>query len=444
MSNFDVHCGDVLEWCASYSGEPFHAALLDPPYDLTSISKRFGGDKSAPPKFGTDGAFQRAAGGFMGAKWDSTGIAFKPETWVAIARHLYPGAYIFAFAGRNQHRQACAMEDAGLILHSQLLWVTGSSFPKATRIDTQIDKQKRRDYVLAAIELGLEIPGSNLHDWTKGEHSPGDKWWEKFKTVLSEEQWLEIERQVIAKGFRIRKESTVQIAGISEGEYEITAPSSNVARTWAGHRYGGQAIKNSVEHLIVAQKPYEGRPVDCITRTGAGALDIDGGRVGTNGGGGNGLGSHYDRLGNTKPMVKHGENREDTAGRWPSTLLLDADAATMLDRQSGVTTSGYMPAGTTRANLSGFTGNMPTQTAADTYGDSGGCSRFFFQSDWNREVQEALADADPMRYCPKAGSRERSEGLGMESSQMLRLREDLTAEERTYVMAELKRCEVEY
>lgn len=47
-----------------------------------------------------------------------------------------------------------------------------------------------------------------------------------------------------------------------------------------GHRYGLQALKPSFEPICVFQKPYEGRPLDCIASTGAGTLNIDGGRFG--------------------------------------------------------------------------------------------------------------------------------------------------------------------
>ena len=54
-----------------------------------------------------------------------------------------------------------------------------------------------------------------------------------------------------------------------------------LAKDWVGHRYGGQVLKNALEPIIVAQKPYDGRPIDNITMTGAGALNIDAGRIGT-------------------------------------------------------------------------------------------------------------------------------------------------------------------
>ncbi len=103
---------DVMQWAADYEGPLMHALLADPPYEI----------------------------GFMGKAFDKTGISFRPETWVALAQHLYPGAFGMAFAGsRGWHRMAVAIEDAGLIIHPMIGWIYGSGFPKASRIDTQIE-----------------------------------------------------------------------------------------------------------------------------------------------------------------------------------------------------------------------------------------------------------------------------------------------------------------
>jgi hypothetical protein len=162
-----VEQGDVLEWAAAYDGPPFHALLCDPPYEL----------------------------GFMSKSWDATGITYQPDTWAALAAHLYPGGFLMAFGGsRTWHRLACAIEDAGLVIHPSIfVYCYGSGFPKATRIERN----------------------GNGHS------------------------------------------------------------------EWAGHRYGLQALKPAAEPIIVAQKPYAGKPIECITATGAGALWVDGGRIGT-------------------------------------------------------------------------------------------------------------------------------------------------------------------
>lgn len=108
------------------------SVVCDPPYHLTSIVKRFGGANSAPQQFGTDGAFARAARGFMGQTWDGGDIAFDPALWAEVLRVLKPGGHLLAFGGsRTYHRMACAVEDAGFEIRDQIIWLYGSGFPKS-------------------------------------------------------------------------------------------------------------------------------------------------------------------------------------------------------------------------------------------------------------------------------------------------------------------------
>ena len=98
------------------------SVVCDPPYGLTSIVKRFGKESSAPAKFGTDGAFQRSSAGFMGKKWDGTGIEYDVELWQECLRVLKPGGHVLAFGGsRTYHRLAIAIEDAGFEIRDQLM-----------------------------------------------------------------------------------------------------------------------------------------------------------------------------------------------------------------------------------------------------------------------------------------------------------------------------------
>ena len=76
----------MLELLPLLDAESCDSAVCDPPYEL----------------------------GFMGRKWDSSGIAFRKETWAEVLRVLKPGGYLLAFGGsRTAHRIACAIEDAG-------------------------------------------------------------------------------------------------------------------------------------------------------------------------------------------------------------------------------------------------------------------------------------------------------------------------------------------
>ena len=40
--SYSLSNADILDWCAEYDGDKFHAILCDPPYHLASIAKRFG------------------------------------------------------------------------------------------------------------------------------------------------------------------------------------------------------------------------------------------------------------------------------------------------------------------------------------------------------------------------------------------------------------------
>lgn len=358
-----IHNTDAIKWAEDYDGPLFHALFCDAPYHLTTITKRFGKDGAAPAKHGKDGAFGRLSKGFMGQLWDGGDIAFQPETWSAFMRVLYPGAFGMAFAGsRGWHRMAVAIEDAGFIIHPTIfLWAYGSGFPKATRVDTQIDKGKERK-VIGKKKLWGHNAGSGAGSFSKNQY----------------------EGQT----------------GVVRYE-DITEPASDLSKAWEGHRYGMQAMKPAVEPIILFQKPYQGKPLDNITETGAGTINIDGSRIGSDDINinrwtdsahpfGDGAGNEYESV-----TVK---------GRWPANFLLDEEAARRLDEQTGELTSGE-PVGVRHSQNQNIYGKVQLGKPISGYGDSGGASRFFFN------VREKLDAADPVYYCGKASPDERTAGL---------------------------------
>lgn len=372
----------ILDWANSYDGEPFHALLCDPPYHLTELNKRFSKPDSAPPQYGTDGAFQRAARGFMGKAWDGGSVAFEPETWAALARHLYPGAFGMAFAGsRGWHRMAIAIEQAGLIVHPTIFcWCYGSGFPKATRVDTQLDRRA----------------GATRKKVGTKKHQP------KFAAA-------ELGYREKDNGYNSRARES----------FDITAPATPAAEAWQGHRYGLQALKPAVEPIIVFQKPYNGSAVENISSTGAGAINIDGARIAGNtpafaNNGNQSVGIYGNGL--------HGSNRTgeiSDAGRWPANAVLahhplcgetchEDCAVRRLGAQSGERASGHDAAGTKRSNRSGYAGALPDATLHATHGDSGTAARYFYCADWMLDRLEA---SDPLAYYAKASAAEREAGL---------------------------------
>lgn len=339
----DFLLSDAVEWALGYTGEKFHALLADTPYALK----------------------------FMNKKWDDD-VAFRVETWKAFAKVLHDGAFGFAFASsRGWHRLAVAIEDAGLIIHPSMFgWAFGSGFPKATRVDTQIDKAEGVDRA----EVGF-APN------TKG----------RLSSVHQESQSLG--------------------AGWSGKQ---TAPATPLAQAFAGHRYGLQALKPALEPIIVFQKPYAGRPIDCITATGAGVLNVDGGRIGMVDGdkkseGGRIAPSEHDFSNDIYALGLKAHATQTPQGRWPANFYLgDAEAARRLDAQSGERPSsgrhGESGSGVLTDNSKEAGWGMKSKRG-DTYFDNGGASRFFLN------VAEQIDDADPVRYCAKASRRERDAGL---------------------------------
>jgi site-specific DNA-methyltransferase (adenine-specific) len=144
----------------------------------------------------------------------------------------------------------------------------------------------------------------------------------------------------------------------------------------------GTALKPAFEPIVVGRKPLAGTVAQNVTEHGTGALNIDGCRIATSDKlTGSGSPPLRFKGANSRPFhetaAPRGANQHE-AGRWPANVALDESAAAELDQQSGTRTSGLMRAGTPRANRGGYSGPMPTATGADTYGDIGGASRFFY------------------------------------------------------------------
>jgi site-specific DNA-methyltransferase (adenine-specific) len=132
-----------------------------------------------------------------------------------------------------------------------------------------------------------------------------------------------------------------------------------------------------------------------VLEWGTGGINIDGCRI-----------SHNEPIrvkkaqeGGNKVYGQSGRYEDTTElkpeGRFPANIIFDEEAGKLLDEQTGLLTSGFMKAGTTRkmseSNVNTY-GHYDSDTSyRDTYGDSGGASRFF--------------------YCPKTSKSDRNEGL---------------------------------
>jgi DNA modification methylase len=137
--------------------------------------------------------------------------------------------------------------------------------------------------------------------------------------------------------------------------------------------------------ITLARKPLTGTVASNVLAWGTGALNVDGCRVGTT----DVLkaGGPLTRLpGETRPPGHHGMHsagapntyESNPAGRWPANVLLDHEAAAMLDEQSGERAGGAFPTAQKSHDASSFSVTGGALSPPRQMGDSGGASRFFY------------------------------------------------------------------
>jgi site-specific DNA-methyltransferase (adenine-specific) len=259
--------------------------------------------------------------GFMGKDWDHgiPGVHF----WELIRAALLPGSMCLAFGGtRTFHRLTCAIEDAGFEIRDCLMWLYGSGFPKSLDIGKAIDK-----------ELGVADQRVVTHYKGQGPRSMFD-------------------------GGKPR-------------------PASLPASLWHGW---GTALKPAWEPIVLAMNPLDGTFANNALRHGVAGLNVDGCRIGTEGG------TESSGQPNLKNQV-YGHAMGGLAivdahkGRWPANVILDEHAAAMLDEMSGEGVSGSRAAGV-RKGMGYHGGNGDGGPAI--VGDSGGASRFFYTAKASR------------------------------------------------------------
>ncbi len=245
--------------------------------------------------------------------------------------------------------------------------------------------------------------------WDGGDLAFRPETWEVFKRVLypgsfgmafaSSRGWHRMAVAIEDAGYIIHP--TIFLWAYASGFPKATRIKGDPR--FDGHRYGMQALKPAVEPIIVFQKPYEGRPLDNITSTGAGALNIDGTRIGNDPVTinrwtdaahpfGDGAGNEYETI--------------HTKGRWAANFILNEDSAVALDEQTGVLRSGKFEDHHVVTSEFPFNGGeRSVHPQSSSYGDQGGASRFFYQ------VHDQLDDIDPVYYCAKPSRDEKEAGL---------------------------------
>jgi len=324
LDNATVYLGSNLDILPTLPDNSVDSIVTDPPYEL----------------------------GFMGKKWDSSGIAYSVELWQQCYRVLKPGGHLLAFGGsRTWHRLAVAVEDAGFEMRDSIAWLYGSGFPKSMDVAKAIDKQSGyQGEVIGTETVDVGMQGGNMHAGRE--------------TQLATREIKEL---------------------------------SDEAKQWAGW---GTALKPAFEPVVVARKPLIGTVAANVLEWGVGGLNIDGSRIGFVSAADQASATPQGKvtsnsMAGAAPDVDGGERKEidrpdNSKGRWPANIILDEYTAGLLDEQSGVLTSGNLNKSQITATNKIY-GAAPKNNVGSWDASKGGASRFF--------------------YVAKASKKDRNEGL---------------------------------
>lgn len=318
--SYKIYNGDMLDMLQVIEPESIDAIVCDPPYEL----------------------------GFMNKSWDSTGIAFKKETWQNCFEVLKPGGYLLAFGGsRTYHRIACAIEDAGFEIRDCIMYLYGCGFSKSYNIGLAIDKKN-----------GVDNRTGNIR--TDG-----------------------VNNQNICYDFKTMKPKFEE--RIAQNE-------------WQGW---GTCLKPAYEPIIVARKPFKGSVVDNIIKYRVGGINIDECRIeNTNADnydlekrqvskavGSNNDGWFLDKMRNYS--TKHGVVDN---GRFPANVILTYDETDFDEVCGGMPyTKNNTKTHSAKNSDNNVNFNASKSVNVIGYEDSGSASRYF--------------------YCAKASKKDRDEGL---------------------------------
>jgi len=314
MSNIKLIKGDCFLKLKELKDNSVDSIVTDPPYEI----------------------------GFMGKKWDNTGIANNVELWKECMRVLKPGGHLLAFShSRTYHRMAVAIEDSGLDIRDQIMWIYGSGFPKSLNIGKSVDKLLGNE---------REVVGTRM---VPDQRSGG----------INSQRTAEV---------GIKQRETIDTKGTSQYE------------GW------GTALKPSHEPIVLARKPLsESTVAKNVLKHGTGGINIDGCRIGSEEIKSIATKSHSEE----KVYGKfNGGVDVINKGRFPANIIFDEEAGKILDEQSGDSKSSKRGAHNNKKTEHNHSFTPPEAIYGDhnTYGDTGGASRFF--------------------YCPKTSKKDRNDG----------------------------------
>ncbi len=404
MEPNNIYNTDALEGLKQLDENSIDAIISDPPYQLSSITKRFGKEDSAEAQYGTDGAFQRVSSGFMGKSWD---VLPSVDILKECLRVLKFGAWALWLMTPRQDSQLeflLRLRQAGFnISFSSMEWVYASGFPKAADLSLLADKRACREDLTQ--KLGREP--------TKEEFK---EVWDKWRITTGYDKHRSKERNDYSK---------------DNFEWENKdIPTSQEAQALSGS-YAGMQLKPARELIIVSQKPIaEKTYLDQALlhlkepeHNQLGGTWLDDGRIpyknetdyksAT-------FGSQTDIKGN-----KYNQNRPSNGdiyatnvqanrdGRFPANIIVSDNALDIGVNNKSIASSVNTKISDSK-NIYNFNEGKFYKSGVH-YGDSGDLSRYFDLDFWFENKLKNLPEEQqkifPFLYVPKASKSERNKGL---------------------------------
>lgn len=309
--SYKIYNGDMLDMLQVIKPESIDAIVCDPPYEL----------------------------GFMNKSWDSTGIAFKKETWQNCFEVLKPGGYLLAFGGsRTYHRIACAIEDAGFEIRDCVMYLYGCGFSKSYNIGLAIDKKNGVDNRTGNIRTDSVNNQNICYDFKTMKP--------KFEERIAQNEW----------------------------------------QGW------GTCLKPAYEPIIVARKPFKGSVVDNIIKYRVGGLNIDECRVD------NEKRTQFSGKSNGRIYSEYSQKNahfETVEGRFPANVITDGSEEVAKGMPN--TTSKYDENNRQEKEIHRRNNDVLTygykQRVAGGFNDSGSAMRYFYSAKASKKDRDEGLDA---------------------------------------------------
>ena len=248
---------------------------------------------------------------FMGKKWDSNKggrdqwIKWLSEVMRECLRVLKPGAHGLVWAlPRTSHWTATALEDAGFEIRDVVNHIFGSGFPKSHNISKAIEGKQK---------------------------------YGKSNSVALKK----VEQDGNGKSYKLVGKNNGILGETKEFNRKEYMPESDDAIKYKGY---GTALKPATEHWILVRKPLEEKTIaKNVLEYGTGGINIDGCRIGSE------VLPEQKAGVKEKPFIPNYKNNVYGKGlgggkvsvpitsRFPSNVILDEYAGSIIDEQSGDT-----------------------------------------------------------------------------------------------------------